>query len=217
MSAVQRTGAVAIVPVKALHRAKGRLAPDLDPASRRTLAERMFARVVEACRAAREIDELLVVAGDEAAAELARGAGAACIVEALPGLRAAMAAADEATAGVSTTLVVAADLPLASAEDLDTVCRAGASPSCVVVAPTRDGGTGALLRRPPTVIATAYGPASAAAHLAAARAAGVRGIRLHLPRLSMDVDTADHLREAASQDPSLAGWGALRRGSGLVR
>lgn len=216
MPAVHRTGAVAIVPVKALDRAKGRLAPDLDPASRRTLAARMFARVVEACRGAKEIDDLLVVAGDEAAAELARGAGATSIIEPLPGLAAAMAAADEATAQVSTTLVVAADLPLATAEDLDAVCRAVASQSCVVVAPTRDGGTGALLRRPPTVIATAYGPASAAAHLQAARAAGVRGVRLHVPGLSMDVDTADHLRDAASRDPSLGGWGGLGRGSGLL-
>lgn len=191
---------VAVVPLKALDRAKGRLAPHLDRASRRELTAWMFSRVVRACQQSAHVAEVLVVAGDEAAAGLARVADVAVIIEPRPGLHAAMATADRLTAAAAATLVLAADLPLARARDLDAVCRAGNRHAGVVVAPTRDGGTGALLRRPPTVIPTAYGAGSAAAHLRAAAAAGVRGVRVDVPALSMDVDTVAHLRAVRRQE-----------------
>jgi 2-phospho-L-lactate guanylyltransferase len=58
----------------------------------------------------------------------------------------------------------------------------------VLVAPTHDGGTGALLRRPADVIAPAFGVASAAAHLRAARQAGVRAGLIWRPGLARDID-----------------------------
>lgn len=69
------TPVAAIVPLKALGQAKGRLAGDLDPASRQGLTAWMVERVVAACRAAASVDRLLIVAGDEAGAALARGLG----------------------------------------------------------------------------------------------------------------------------------------------
>jgi len=195
----------AIIPLKALDRAKGRLAPDLDPSARRALTAWMFGRVLSACRGAEHIHGVLVVAGDAAAAALAGAHGAAAIVEPRPGLDAALAAADDACADEPATIVVAADLPLARPADLDRVCAAAGQPG-VVVAPTRDGGTGALLRRPPRAIRTRYGPGSAAAHLGLARAAGVAALRLDVPALALDIDTAGQLQEAALLDAGLARW-----------
>lgn len=210
----------AIIPLKALDAAKGRLAPDLDPSARRALTAWMFGRVLAACRGAEHIDGVLVVAGDEAAGALARAHAAAAVVEPRPGLDAALAAADDACADEAATLVVAADLPLARPADLDRVCAVGERPG-VVVAPTRDGGTGALLRRPPRAISTRYGPGSAAAHLALARAAGVPGLRLDVPALALDIDTAGQLQEAALLDGGLARWlrgdAGARRGGVLDR
>lgn len=204
MSLPAQGDVVAVVPLKALEQAKSRLVGHLDEASRRELAGWMFARVVGACRAASQVRAVLVVAGDRAAAGLAHELGVAVIVEPEPGLAAALGAADRATADAPATLVVAADLPLAGAVDIDTVCRAGRSGPCVVVAPTADGGTGALLRRPAGVIETAYGAESAAAHLQAAAAAGVRALRVDVPALGLDVDTAEQLRVAGSRDPAVA-------------
>lgn len=188
-------GVTAIVPLKALDAAKGRLGVALDGHARRELVAKMLALVVDACRGCAAVDELLLVAGDEAAADLGRSLGVRALVVTQPGLPAAMAAADDATSTAAATLVVAADLPAATAVDLDAVCGAarGGAPA-VVVAPTLDGGTGALLRRPPRVIQTAYGPGSAAAHLALARAAGVRAVRLDVANLAHDVDTPEQLR-----------------------
>lgn len=198
--------AVAVVPLKALGLAKSRLADHLDGPRRRELTAWMFARVVAACRAAVGIGDILVVAGDEDAARLARDLGLDVLVPPVPGLAAAMTAADRATWRAAASLVVAADLPLARGPDLDAVCRAGRRGPCVVVAPTQDGGTAALLRRPPTVTTTAFGPDSAAAHLRAGRAAGARSVRVVAPALTLDVDTPGHLRAAGRRDEVVAAW-----------
>lgn len=187
----------AVVPLKALAQAKRRLAADLDVADRLQLVAWMFARVVDACRRSRHLDRLLVVAGDDTAAALARAHGVQWVlVEPTPGLAAAMAAGDRVAADAAATLVVAADLPLITPGELDAVCRAGQDGPCVVVATTDDGGTGALLRRPPAVVATAFGGRSAAAHLRLAGDAGVRAVRLRLPGLALDIDTPGQLRAA---------------------
>lgn len=184
---------VAIVPLKALDQAKGRLSPGLDAAARRDLATRMLGHVVRTCRGAASVSRVVVVAGDRAGVELARAAGAEALLQPLAGLRAALDLADAELADAEATLVVAADLPLILPGDLDQVVAAAGDGPAVVVAPTSDGGTGALLRRPAGVIVTAYGPGSAAAHVALAQAAGVPAVRVDNPRLAMDIDTPEQL------------------------
>lgn len=185
----------AIVPIKALSAAKGRLSGSLEPPARRAFVAWMAARVLAACAACEGITETLVVAGDAAAAEIGAEAGVRAIVVAESGLAAALAAADAVTADREATMIVAADLPRASAEDLRAVLDAGTEPG-VVIAPTSDGGTGVLLRRPPGIIATAYGPGSAAAHAGLAAAAGVAALVVHRSGLAFDVDTPEQLPTA---------------------
>jgi len=200
----------AVVPLKALDRSKGRLAGALDPPGRRELTAWMFGRVIAACRDADRVGPVLVVVGDAAGEELAASHGVAALREPRPGLGPALAAADAATAGAWATLVVAADLPMARAGDLDTVCAAGGRDPApaVVVAPTQDGGTGALYRRPAGVVGTAFGPGSAAAHLGLAVTAGVRAVRLEVARLALDVDTAEGLDAATRMDEGTRAFAA---------
>lgn len=185
----------ALVPLKALAAAKGRLAGALGAPERERLAAWMATHVLTVCSASAAIAEVIVVAGDEAAAEVGRQAGAAVLLVPEPGLRVALDAADEATRTRLATLVVAADLPEVTVDEIDAVVRAGADLGgpAVVVAPTHDGGTGALLRCPPTAITTAYGPRSADAHIALARAAGVPTAVIRRHGLARDVDTPAHL------------------------
>jgi len=185
---------VAIVPLKALDSAKGRLATAVNARGRRRIVDRMLRSVLSACDDCASVTDVLVVAGDEPAGRVAAAAGARVLIEPEPGLDAALATANAAASRARVTLVVAADLPLATGADLDRVFAAAAvAGPVVVVAPTRDGGTGALLRRPPGIIATAYGPGSAAAHLRLAAAAGVPAIRVDVAGLAHDVDTPAHL------------------------
>lgn len=194
--------AVAIVPLKALDRAKERLSPRLDPEARRELASWMLHRVLDACATATLVGRIVVVAGDQAGVELATAGGAEALLQPVPGLGPALELADAALAGAHATLVVAADLPLATGAELDRVVAAAPPGPAVVVAPTADGGTGALYRRPPGVIGTAYGPGSASAHLALARAAGVAAVRLDVPGLSMDIDTPEQLAQWRARFPA---------------
>jgi 2-phospho-L-lactate/phosphoenolpyruvate guanylyltransferase len=193
----------AIVPLKGLAAAKSRLAPALAPERRQQLAVTMLEHVLAVCRAAPSVEAVLVVAGDTMGAEVAGAAGARVVRQVGTGLPAALELADAALEGAAATLVVAADLPLLSPEDVEAVCAAGAVGPAVVVAPTRDGGTGGLLRRPGGVIPTAFGPGSASAHRRLAAAAGILPSVVDRDGFALDVDTAGQLRAAAQRTPAL--------------
>ena len=186
----------AIIPLKALAQAKQRLAGALDGEDRRAFVAWMAARVIAAAAGCAGISDVLLVAGDDDAADVGRDAGVPTLIERAPGLAIALAVADAATAGVEATLILAADLPEVAPHDLDVVLRAARSQRVVVIAPTRDGGTGALLRRPGGAIATAYGPGSAKAHARLARAAGIEVVTVHRAALANDVDTPGELPAA---------------------
>lgn len=187
----------ALVPLKALDEAKSRLAAALSPAARRDLAARMAAAVCDACVACPAIGSVVLLAGDEAAAQVATERDVVVRRSPAPGLAAALADADAAFADAAATLVVAADLPGVGAAELTALIAAAGEEPAVVLAPTVDGGTGALLRCPPTAMASAFGPGSAAAHGTAAAEAGVRLVRWWSPALGHDVDEPGDLSRAA--------------------
>lgn len=203
----------AVIPLKALNQAKGRLSPALTPARRRSLATSMFHHVASVCLNAPGVDDVLVVAGDRAGASIATAAGARAVVAPRPGLHAALEHADALLAGVAATLVVAADLPLLRPDDIAAAraaagmdSRAGPSRAAVVIAPTRDGGTGGLLRCPGDVMGTAFGPGSATAHRVLAAEAGLVAGCLETDGFGLDLDTVGHLRDLADVEPRLLPW-----------
>ena len=191
---------VPLVPLKALAEAKGRLAPEVGPLQRRLLAIAMFEDVIAALQAVPALTAPVVVSPDREVWRRADAMGCR-VVEEPPGagdLNAALAAAAKA-AGVgngSPLLVVAADLPLASAAGLERVLAAEAP---VAVVPSADGaGTNVLAWRDPASFAPSFGTDSAARHLAVPGA-----VRVDDPGLSLDVDTVEDLRAVAGRlDPS---------------
>jgi 2-phospho-L-lactate guanylyltransferase len=193
----------AIVPLKALQRSKQRLAGHLDEYERGALMAGLFTHVVAVCLASQDVTEVCAVVGDARGAELATDAGVAWLREQRAGLNAAVTQATDRIRSAAA-LVVVADLPALTVADLARVTAAGAAAPPVVVARTHDGGTGALLRRPPDVIAPAFGVGSAAAHLSAAQRAGVRAVLLSTPGLVHDVDRAGDLDRYAGR-PGSAG------------
>lgn len=176
---------VAVVPLRSPGAGKTRLAPDLDREARAALAGAMLADVLTALH---EADvEAVVAAGGDAAAAAASALRADVVMDG-PSVRSlddAIAHAQRLTAPREGLLVLQADLPLVTADDVRAVVEADGA---VVVAPTDDGGTSALLRRPPEVMGTAFGPASARAHQRLARAAGIRPAVIHRAGLAHDVD-----------------------------
>ncbi|GGI06414.1 2-phospho-L-lactate guanylyltransferase [Egicoccus halophilus] len=187
---------VALVPLRAPGTGKTRLAATLSPQQRAALAGAMLADVC-ATLAAAPVDRLLVVAGGDAAAAAASALGAE-VVHDPPGTRgldAALRHAQGALEGNPALLVVPADLPRLTVADVRAVLDVDAD---VVVAPTDDGGTGALLRRPGSILPTAYGPFSARRHRAEARRRGLDVVTVRRAGFAADVDTAGDLESLAT-------------------
>ena len=200
---------VPLVPVKALAAAKGRLGPWLSPLERRLLAIAMFEDVVAALQATSGLAAPLVVSPDREMWRRAEAIGCRVVEEPAggEGLNAALARAAE-KAGDDGLLVVAADLPLASAAGLQRVLEAAAlAPVVVVVVPSHDGdGTNVLAWREPASFAPRFGPGSATRHLSVPGA-----VRVDDPQLAMDVDTVEDLRLVAGRvDPEAVTGRRLR-------
>jgi 2-phospho-L-lactate guanylyltransferase len=178
----------AIVPLKALDRSKQRLSGQLSVRQRRALMRDLFLHVVHTCTSAPSIDHTLAVVGDDEGLRLARQRGVTAVRDPGDGLNSALRHATARLPADGTSLIVVADLPEVTVDDLDAIVAAGGTVPAVIVAPTRDGGTGALLRHPAAVVPPAFGGMSAAAHLDAAQAAGVRTGVIVRPGLAHDVD-----------------------------
>lgn len=192
---------VCVVPLRSPGDGKSRLSPGLDRGARADLAAAMVADVVAALRGA-AVDRVVVAASDAAAAAVAAALDVDVLLDppGAGGLDAAIAHASAVLAPDGDLLVVQADLPALTAADVDAVVTTAAA---VVIAPTRDGGTGALLRRPAACIPTAFGADSAAAHRDLARAAGLEPTVLELPGFATDVDVwADLVAVDADAGPA---------------
>ncbi len=189
----------AVVPVKALARSKSRLLPDLGAGRARSLVLAMLEDTVAALCGVPELARVVVLTPDPDVADAARGAGGEAWQRPDAGLSAAVdLAAAELTPGPEDgLLVVLGDLPaLATAEIRELL--AALPGRGVALAPTRDGGTSALLRRPALVIDAGFGPDSARVHRERARAAGAALVELALPSLAIDVDRLADLCELAA-------------------
>jgi 2-phospho-L-lactate guanylyltransferase len=189
----------ALVPVKRLATGKTRLARDLEPGALAGLVLAMLEDVVAALRATPGVDCVAVVTPDPEVAAAARRHGARAILEPTPGLGPSLDAAARRLAGEGATalLVVLGDVPGAEPGDLarmlDALRELGGRG--VVLAPSRDGGSAALLRSPPDAIESRFGPESAEAHRDLARQAGVPFRELALPSLAIDLDSREDLAD----------------------
>lgn len=185
----------AIVPVKPLRHGKSRLAGALNEDQRTELNKALLQHTLETLAELKEVDGVLVISRDPHALKVAHGLGARTVQETgQPQLntalkRATVVAQVYATRGV---LVLPADLPLISKDDiLELIRRAGQAP-VVVIAPDRHGrGTNALLISPPGLIEYDFGEDSFQRHCELARQAGARLEIVELPSLGLDLDVPE--------------------------
>ncbi|MBL7161885.1 MAG: 2-phospho-L-lactate guanylyltransferase [Anaerolineales bacterium] len=187
----------AIVPVKPLRRGKSRLAGVFSEEERTDLNRYLLENTVSTLKNIPEIEHVLVVSRDQAALALARDLGARTVLEnGAPHLnvaleRATIVAQTYETRGV---LILPADLPLITPEDVKMMLERATDPPVVVVSPDRHNkGTNALLVCPAGLIEYHYGQDSFKKHCELARAAGARLEICELPSLTLDIDVPDDL------------------------
>lgn len=182
----------ALVPVKAFHAAKGRLAGVLTDDERALLARWTAGQVLAAVAAVRPH----VVCDDDDVAAWAERQGASVIRDEHRGLNGAVdhAVAHLARIGVEHVMVVHGDLPLP--EGLAEVA-AQLGPGVVTVVPDlhRDG-TNVLAFPTTSRFRVAYGPGSFQRHLQIAAACDLVVEVVEHPDLALDIDRPDDLRRA---------------------
>jgi 2-phospho-L-lactate/phosphoenolpyruvate guanylyltransferase len=185
---------VALIPLKRLDLAKSRLQPFLSTDERRTLTRRMLQRVVKALRGCDAVDRVALVSPEhQVAVELGLDwvPDGATLNEALQG-----GIAWAVHAAAESALIIPADLAAVGADDIAALIAAQRSRPEIVIAPTRDGGTGALLVSPPDAVHPAFGPGSFARHVAAARTQGIAVRTVRRPGFARDVDRPEDLVSA---------------------
>jgi 2-phospho-L-lactate guanylyltransferase len=179
-----------IVPVKPSDEAKSRLASVLDPEERAALSRQMLNSVLRVAQKTGLFTGIVVISRDRDLLETLAGTGVVPQLEAGVGLNRALqqAASHAQEEGAEAVLVLPSDLPLLAEEDIDRLHGLALADPCVVIAPSHDGGSNALLLRPPDAIAFSFGPNSFHRHC---QLAVRRGLPLHVVRsstLALDVD-----------------------------
>ena len=197
----------AILPVKSPPNAKQRLEGYLPAAHRETLARMMYEQTIASVSRARGIDQVLVATSDTQIAGHARALGALVMEESAQVSHSASADAACLRAmelGATAALLVPIDVPLAVVQDFErlaAVAGTRAKPALGIV-PSADGtGTNALVRTPPDVIPSRFGPGSFRIHLNLADEHGVPAEVLHLPGLMFDIDTPQDVAQLLERAP----------------
>ncbi len=197
----------AIVPVKPLRLGKSRLSGILTDDERAVLNRKFLEQTLDTLRKLPEVAQTLVVSRDPAALAIAREFGARTVLEdGNPNLNAALTRAtllarNYATRGV---LVLPADLPLLTQEDLRALFARVRHSPCVVVSPDRhQDGTNALFMTPSGMIPYSFGPGSFYRHCEAAKKIGARLEILQNSHIGLDLDTPEDLRILKSLEESM--------------
>jgi 2-phospho-L-lactate guanylyltransferase len=188
----------AIVPVRRSPNAKTRLAGVLGKKERSRLTLTMLSDVLDALHRTKGIDRIVLVTRDPEAAQLGRSKHVRVVWEGgshglNPAVRKGIRFAERE--GASRVLIVPSDVPLAKPADFRRILEAGRMTDVLVVPSCDEGGTNALLLRPPSAMPVSYGRNSFKRHCRLARNRSL-SLRVLKPRsLRVDVDNPPDLTQ----------------------
>jgi 2-phospho-L-lactate/phosphoenolpyruvate guanylyltransferase len=193
-----------LLPIKDLQNAKQRLASVLSPNERFGLAQAMLADTVRALCGVQRAHKVFVITNYAPAIEIAAEHGWEILREEHQVSESAsvdFASRLCAERGVVALLRLPLDLPLMQSSDIDELLATECSAPSVVMVPSRDGtGTNAILRTPPALFPSHFGPNSFVKHCSEAERAGAKIIVRKNERLEMDVDDEADLRALLQHD-----------------
>lgn len=184
-----------IVPVKPLAEGKSRLDGACSQVEREALNHAFLQHTLAVTGETPGAAQTIVVSRDGEVLACAAAQGAHAVAEpGRAGLNAALAVAraEAVMLGATAILVLPIDLPLLSPADIGDLTADPGDRPCVRIAPDEAGaGTNALYVAPPGAIGFHFGRDSLAAHVAAARGAGLAPDIVHMANIAFDVDTPD--------------------------
>lgn len=192
----------------------------LAPEERFALAQAMLEDTVRALRGVQSAQKIFVVTSYEPAMEIAAKYGWEILRE--QNQISESASVDFASRlcaerGVTALLRLPLDLPLVQSADVDELLTAEFTAPATVMVPSRDGtGTNAILRTPPALFPSHFGPDSFAKHRAEAERAGAAIFVRRNARLEMDVDDESDLRALLCHDLTRTATGKWLEESGVA-
>jgi len=200
-----------LIPVKGFAGAKKRLAPHFSPPARQALAAALFQDFFAVIARTRGLNGVFVVSSEPVVLSRSAELGFECIPES--GQISESDSVDAASRwcaarGVDSLLRLPVDLPLLEPEDIASLFEQKPRAPGMLIVPSRDGdGTNALLRTPPDLFPSRFGPGSFARHLAEAEAVCAQVRIVRNPQLELDIDELEDLHAFAALAPqsTLAG------------
>jgi 2-phospho-L-lactate guanylyltransferase len=186
----------AIVPVNVPNGSKKRLSRRLDANQRASLTITMLINVLTALKQSCLVDSVTVVCSDRRIQALVEGCGATFLWEGRRrGLNPALGFAMKRVTFDSSVLIIHADLPLLTSNDVDQLVRRSGNYSLAFVPSKDNTGTNAILMQSPNMINLEFGKDSFRKHcvLARKRRLEFRIVRIH--GIAFDVDDEQDLDE----------------------
>jgi 2-phospho-L-lactate guanylyltransferase len=187
----------AIIPIKPLRRGKSRLSSVLSEDKREGLNQYLLSSTLQCLKNIREIDHILVISYDPSALTLARKFGARTVLENRnTNINRALRKASLAAKAINSSkiLIVPADLPLITKEDILAVIKNSGNPPEIVIVPDRKmSGTNVLLVNPIGAIKYDFGEWSFRKHIEQAERKKINIKICKRKNLSFDLDLPEDL------------------------
>lgn len=186
----------AVIPVKNLSISKRRLSSVFSPQERSMLTLAMLQDVLKALQQS-VVDEIVVIGNDDVVKRMADKFGAFYIEANQDGLNPAIEEAVRwcVREQADWVLVLPADIPLLTSNDVNQIIELGVSTASMVLSPSNDGGTNALFQSTPTLVSACFGPKSFAAHVEEAHCKGVKVRFYSSLNIGNDIDCAEDFKK----------------------
>ncbi len=183
----------AIVPVKKLSKSKTRLSTFLTSEERTLFTLAMLEDVLGALKHSK-VNKTIIVGANSEVESFAKNFGMMFLREQQEGLNPAL---NQTTKwciqnGAEQVLILPTDVPVITPKDIDQLIKL-ASKNSIVISPSKNGGTNALLQTPPEIIVPSFGNDSFNRHTEKAAAKHVKTKVYVSSRIILDIDSGKDL------------------------
>ncbi|HMK95561.1 MAG TPA: 2-phospho-L-lactate guanylyltransferase [Candidatus Limnocylindrales bacterium] len=203
----------AVVPVKSLLKSKTRLSNFFTFQERTLFTLAMLQDVLNALESS-NVNNTVIVSSDLTVEGLVKDFGMTFLKETQRGLNQALSQATKwcVRNAAEWILVLPADVPLITSKDINLLTELAVNNS-VVISPSRNGGTNALLQMPPQLISPCFGPDSFKKHVSEALAKHVRTKIYISSNVMSDIDSEKDLEQFLKAGRQTASYCFLKQSS----